>query len=183
MSIRALRFFIPGFVLVYVAIGYGRWAANLPEVYPVGAFAMFQRVKPFHQEYDLVVHRLGGRELDPPASAREEPDRAGVVLDGHRLLVVNGYVLRMHEGNPSAEQYRDYLDRWLGPDSRYEVVAFKRISRSTASRKAKREVYGPFVTSPSLDPTPPGRFQFEEDALDKERDPDAPRRVKRRKAP
>ena len=154
-------------------VGFSRWVTYRIEIYPIAAWSMFQRVKKDYREYDLRVHRIGGREVDPPASAHDEEERAGVALDGHRLLVLNGYVKFQSLGDAAeAERYQHFIDRHIvGPDARYEILELHRRSRPSERHLERIVAYGPFSTvADTVASEPATRFAFDDGKPRKFRD-------------
>jgi hypothetical protein len=160
MQHRTVRIFVPLFLAFYFWFGFGRWVTFKPEIYPIAAWGMFQRLDKTYPDYDLRIQRLGGRELDPPQSAREA---TGVPLDGQARLVLNGYVWSVKlELGDLATRYRDFIDRQIvGPDASYELLAWERHARRSERDEETVTAYGPFETSADLPaPTPGARFDF-----------------------
>ena len=164
MSEKTIRILVPAFMLIYFAVGFGRWIAGWNEIYPVGAWGMFHYVTRTYEEFDIRIHRHRGRDVEPPVLVSEAGADLGIELDAHRTLVLNGFVTHTRKKRESkAARYRAYLDRVVvGPDSKYEVLRHKRRATPRNRRKDKTSAYGPFETAASFegDPEASERFEF-----------------------
>jgi len=163
MSERAIRFFVPGFLLVYFVIGFGRWITNQHEVYPIGAWGMFHRVDKKYPEYDLRILRIGDRRLAPPALASAPDDPIGIELTAHRRLVLNGWfrLTRLGETQDAA-RYKQFIDRQIvGPDVEYEILRTLNRSRPSERDLVTVASSGVLRSDPELgEPDPQARFAF-----------------------
>jgi hypothetical protein len=163
MSERAIRYFVPGFLLVYFVIGFGRWISNQHEVYPIGAWGMFHRVDKKHPEYDLRILRIGDRRLVPPAQASDPDDPLGIELTAHVRLVLNGWfrLTRLGETQDAA-RYKQFIDRHIvGPDVEYEILRIMARSRPSEQDLVTVSSSGVLRSAPGLgEPDPQARFAF-----------------------
>ena len=177
MSERAIRLFVPGFLLVYFVFGFGRWITYQVEIYPIGAWGMFHRIDKVFNDYELLVHRKGERHFDPPA---------GIALTGQARLVMNGFVRLTERGDlEDAARYRDFVEREVvGPDAEYEMVLVLDRSRPKEYHLIRRRSFGPYTTPPDQLPPVGARFEFPDGnkKYQKKKDKDR-RRVKRKKSP
>ncbi|MCZ6785203.1 MAG: hypothetical protein O7G30_18035 [Proteobacteria bacterium] len=187
MTRRGLRYFIPGFFAFYFIFGMTRWIAFQQEIFPIGAWGMFQRIDKEFRDYDVLVSRMGGRDYVPPVSLRQPDNPLGIELDGQALLVVNGYVRFVHRGElDKAARYREFFENTvLGADATYEMVEIERRSRRSERHKEEVTRYGPFEARPASDRVDPtARFVFEPTKLKfgKQTVRGEERRIKRRKS-
>lgn len=163
MSERSIRIFVPAFLAVYFLIGFGRWVIFEPEIYPIAAWGMFQRIPKVSRDYDLLIHRLGDEEFSPPISARDPENALGIDLSGHQMLVLNGYArLSQLDCEVYTSQHRFFIDQHIvGPDTRYEIHQIYDRARSDERHRLKIVKFGPFETAADqAPPDPEARFQF-----------------------
>ena len=99
MSERAIRRFVPGFMLFCFVFAFPRWITYQPEIFPFSAWGMFHRVDKVFNDFDLVVHRRGERRFVPAAAASDPDNEAGLVRTGEARLVMNGYVRLTERGD------------------------------------------------------------------------------------
>lgn len=163
MSERAIRFFVPFFLLVYFVIGFGRWITLRNEVFPIGAWGMFHRIDKKFYDYDMLVHRIGSRVFDPPARVGDPDDPTGMQLTPHQRLVLNGYFRFTLLGRPEkAERYKQFIDRNIvGPDADYEILRIHERSRPSEQDLVTESTSGILHSDPGgSPPDPEARFAF-----------------------
>jgi len=185
MSEKTIRLLVPTFMLLYFGVGFGRWIGGLHEIYPIGAWGMFHRIPRSVEVYDLRIHRHRGVDHDPPFLASEVVDEPGISLDGHRLLVLNGFATHTRKGRAAeAVPYRTYLDRVVvGPDSKYEVLRHRRRTSDRGRRVFGKSSHGPFETPIRFEGEPPisEHFDFPEKKRFERLRKDEHRRLKSKK--
>ncbi len=163
MTEKTIRLFVPAFFAIYFVIGFGRWIGGAHEIYPIGAWGMYHYLPRYYDQFDLRVYRLAGRDFDPPIYSSTADPQLGIGLDGHRNLVINGYVRnsKLHR-EERALPYLDFTSiAILGPDSKYEILRMRARSRRNERKRQKTTVYGPFVTADDQSARLEGaRFEF-----------------------
>jgi hypothetical protein len=184
MTEKAIRIVIPIFFAIYVAIGFGRWIVGTYEIYPFGAWGMYHRLPKYYDDFDLRVHRLAGRDFDPPIHASTTDPAWGIGLDAHRKLVLNAYLqsLRLRRKGQVIPYLKFTKTAMVGPDSKFEILHKRLRSRRRQRDREKTIVHGPFTTSADQPPRVPGeRFEFPGSGKFKKREQTGHRQLKRRK--
>lgn len=181
---KAIRSFVPAFFAVYFVIAFSRWIGGAHEIYPFGAWGMFHHLPQSYDVYDLRLHRLGGRDFDPPILASEADPALGLALDAHRLLVLNAFVRHTRLGNEDrAAPYLDFASSAIiGPDAEYEVLHTRARTRRRQRHREVTVAYGPYLTGADLAPRTPGqRFEFPDAGKFVHRERHGHRRLKKKK--
>ncbi|MGH0029789.1 MAG: hypothetical protein ACQGVC_08355 [Myxococcota bacterium] len=186
MSERAIRRFVPGFMLFCFVFGFSRWITYQVEIFPFSAWGMFHRIDKVFNDFDLVLHRRGQQRFDPPAPASDPDNPAGLVRSGQARLLMNGFVRLTERGQEAeAARYREFIEREIvGPDAEYEIQLVLERSRPHEYHLMGRKSFGPFVTGADQPPPTPGaRFAFPDEGnakFAKKRNPNK-RRTKRKR--
>ena len=106
------------FLAIYFVAGIGTLLLPAREIFPFYSWFLFALVpQNSTTHYDLILHEVNGRHLDPPVRYQEAD---GLVPSPHSVTV---YRLTQRLGATQDAHARELLEKdWLPPGTRYEIV-------------------------------------------------------------